>query len=270
MSDHDKRWLDAAVPADAALDALLAAGREERPGAAQLQALAERLAPTFNPSGPGGGNGEGGDAGNSAPVTPAAPVAPVTPIVPAALAIAAAAILLYGVWAFHSRGADDAGTSGVPAPVQAAPTAPVPPGTNESHADNSRRGSSSSDVKDGSVEREHAPAMKPQPTRQKPANDPMAELALLEQAHRALATAPAEALASIEAHARRFPASQFAQERELIAIRALLALKQVERARLRGERFLALYPRSSHGRKVRSLIATPRVPAALDGGAIGR
>jgi hypothetical protein len=286
MSDHDERWLDAADPADAALDALLAAGRAEQPSAQQLQALAERLEPTFNPSGPGGsgGGGEGGDAGSGPPATIAASIAPTTPIAPAALVLAAAAVLaLCGVWAFHSGRADDAGTSRAPAPVQAPPAAPIPPPrTSEGRAERSEMRASSSDVKDASVEREHererererehvrAPSTKLQPAPHKPAKDAIAELALLEQAHRALAGAPAKALAAVEAHARRFPASQYAQERELIAIEALLALTQVERARVRGERFLALYPRSSHGRKVRSLIASSRGPAALDGGAIHR
>jgi hypothetical protein len=272
MSDHDKRWLDAADPADAALDALLAAGREEQPTAQQLQALAERLEPTFNPSGPGGGGGEGGDAGSGPAATTAPPIAAATPIAPAALALAAAAVLaLCGVWAFHSGRADDAGTS--PAPAQGPPAAPIPPPrTSEGRAESSETESSSSDVTDASGEhgRVRAPSTKPPPAPQKPANDAIAELALLEQAHRALAGAPAKALAAVETHARRFPTSQYAQERELIAIEALLASKQVERARVRGARFLALYPRSSHGRKVRSLIASPGQPAVSDGGATGR
>jgi hypothetical protein len=85
--------------------------------------------------------------------------------------------------------------------------------------------------------------------------DPLAELELIEQAHGQLASAPAQALTATERHARRFPTGQFAQERELIAIEALIALGHAERARARGERFLARYPRSSHGRKVRALIA---------------
>lgn len=234
MSDHDTRWLDTAVPADAALDELLAAGRAERPSAAQLQALADRLASTFNEPGGGGGGGSGGggEPGRIAPASAPTSIAPATPIAPAALAFAAAAILaLLGVWAFHSGRADDAGTS-APTSLRAASAAPSP-----------------------------------RPVATEAPIETSAELALLEQAHRALASAPTHALASIAAHERRFPASQYAQERELMAIEALLALNQIERARVHGERFLAQYPRSSHGRKVRSLIAAPRVAAARDAGA---
>jgi hypothetical protein len=104
----------------------------------------------------------------------------------------------------------------------------------------------------------------PRPRTSPPAHhDALAELELLEQAHRALAVDPARALAATDLHAQRFAGSQYAQERELIAIEALLELGQLEGARVRGERFLSLHPRSSHARKVRSLIAA-RPAAAPD------
>jgi hypothetical protein len=261
MSDRDESWLDPGAATDTALSELLAAGRDEQPSAAQLQALAERLGPTFNGPGPGSGGGGEPSAGGSS-VAAATAISPTAAVSPAALAIAAAAILaLCGVWAFHRGRADDAGMR-APALTQPQPAAPItPPVASDRAAPASPQTTAASAdagvAVDPTPPTKRAKTIAPVPAT---AADTLAELALLEQAHRALPGAPAQALAAVETHERRFPASQYGQERELIAIEALLATKQIERARLRGERFLALYPRSSHGRKVRALIARAHAP----------
>jgi outer membrane protein assembly factor BamD (BamD/ComL family) len=86
---------------------------------------------------------------------------------------------------------------------------------------------------------------------------------LLEEAHRSLATAPRHTLEVAEAHRRRFPRGQYAQEREVLAIEALLALHEQARASARARHFLLRYPESSHARHVRALLAeTEEAPAS--------
>jgi hypothetical protein len=63
------------------------------------------------------------------------------------------------------------------------------------------------------------------------------EFSLLERANRALAKSPALALSLADEHAKRFPASGMDQEREVIAITALVNLGQRSEAQKRAGRF---------------------------------
>jgi hypothetical protein len=89
------------------------------------------------------------------------------------------------------------------------------------------------------------------------ADDPAAELALLERAQRALRGNPDSALALAEAHRAQFPRGQFAQEREMLAIEALLDLDRVPAARRRAALFERRHPRSSHLPRLRDLLQRP-------------
>lgn len=55
-----------------------------------------------------------------------------------------------------------------------------------------------------------------------------------------------DALAAVEAHAAKFPESSLSQEREVIAIEALVTLGRPDEARARLARFRAKWPTSSH------------------------
>jgi len=80
-----------------------------------------------------------------------------------------------------------------------------------------------------------------------PAGDTLeAELALVNEAQRVLASDPKRALALAEEHAKRFPDGALAQEREVVAISALLALGRRDAAVSRGAKFAATWPRSAH------------------------
>jgi hypothetical protein len=82
------------------------------------------------------------------------------------------------------------------------------------------------------------------------------ERGLLDAARVALAAgAPGEALEAVARHARDFPQGQLTEEREAIAVRALVKAGRDGEARARGTRFLARYPRS---------VAAPAVRAAID------
>jgi hypothetical protein len=63
------------------------------------------------------------------------------------------------------------------------------------------------------------------------------EFSLLERANRALAKSPALALSLTDEHAQRFPKSEMGQEREVIAITALVDLGQRSEAQKRAGRF---------------------------------
>ena len=78
---------------------------------------------------------------------------------------------------------------------------------------------------------------------------------MLERAQDALKSRPREALALCDEHARAFPNGMLAQEREVIAIEALMKTGREQEARARAARFASRYPGSSHARRVDTLLA---------------
>jgi hypothetical protein len=88
-----------------------------------------------------------------------------------------------------------------------------------------------------------------------PSNSPNAsELMLLERAADVLRANPAAALALAEEHAARFASGDLTQEREVIAIEALVRLNRRDEARDRASRFLAAFPSSAHRLRVQALV----------------
>jgi len=81
------------------------------------------------------------------------------------------------------------------------------------------------------------------------------EVALLERANRALAKSPALALTLAEEHARRFPASGMDQEREVIAITALVDLGQRSEAQKRAGRFSRAHAGSVYQARIDKALA---------------
>jgi hypothetical protein len=89
--------------------------------------------------------------------------------------------------------------------------------------------------------------------------DVPSELQLLMAAQRALRVSAAKALGFAEQHARAYPTGNFAAEREEIAITALSALGDTQRARQRARAFLERYPSSlARGRVQQLLERLPR------------
>ncbi len=82
------------------------------------------------------------------------------------------------------------------------------------------------------------------------------ERALLDPARTALGRGDgASALSGVQKHEQRFPKGQLTEEREAIAVQALVALRRGDEGRARGERFKRTYPNS---------VLAPAVNAALD------
>ncbi len=86
------------------------------------------------------------------------------------------------------------------------------------------------------------------------ANEPNDELALLEAASRALDASPDKALALTNEHMKRFRAPKFAQERERLAVVALVRLGRRDDAKRRADAFEAAFPESAHLTRVRELV----------------
>jgi hypothetical protein len=85
--------------------------------------------------------------------------------------------------------------------------------------------------------------------------DPMAELQLLQRARRTLATDPARTLVLTEEHARSHARGSFTEEREALAIEAMIGLGQRAAAARRLAAFHARFGRSIHRNRLEALLA---------------
>ena len=240
-TEHDERepvrLSSAGSGADPALRAALEAGRAELPTDAQLGQLAARLAPLTGVA-----------------VAGAGAVAGAWPIVASLLAVVAiggavAYLAVTGESSSESEvmvdgGAESAADAEVAGAKEAGAPSPQPsPGTGEgAEAD---AGNAAARVREG-----RARVDARVPTEEAPEVDVDAELALLRAAQDALRVDPARALAIAGEHARRFGDGTLAQEREVVAIEALVALARPPEARERAARFASRWPRSAHARRL--------------------
>ncbi len=85
-----------------------------------------------------------------------------------------------------------------------------------------------------------------------PAAEP--ENVLLARAQDALAGSPAQALALTDLHLARFPGGRLTQEREILAVDALLRMGRGADARARATRFVTSFPTSPGRRRLQVLI----------------
>jgi len=88
-----------------------------------------------------------------------------------------------------------------------------------------------------------------------PPSRTMSEVEILAPAKEALKQSPARALELTNEHAARFPGGVLTQEREVIAIEALVALGRGAEARQRAASFVAHFPASAHRRRIEVLLA---------------
>ncbi len=85
------------------------------------------------------------------------------------------------------------------------------------------------------------------------------EADLLVRARAAVGGDPARALSLVKEHERRFPGGALVQEREVIAVSALVGLGRMSEARPRAARFLEQHPSSVYRRRLDMLV--PGLPA---------
>ena len=88
--------------------------------------------------------------------------------------------------------------------------------------------------------------------------DPAQELALLKQAQQVLRDDPRRALFFAERHRARFARGQLVQEREMLAVEALLRLGRTRDARRRAVAFEQRHPQSSHLPRLHDMVRASR------------
>lgn len=253
------RLKSAASGSTEAARALLDRGRSEVPDAAAIARLASRL-PLAPP--PGGGAPAPG-AAPGAPIAAGASVAP-SAVIGAVLAIG----VLGGAWwqgsardapppAPREPAAAIAAPRATTSPIATAIAAPpeavtAAPATEPAPATASPAASPAPPPRDPPSAAANAGS--PSPSASATAET---EVELLRRARESLGSNPAGALAAAEEHRARFAGGVLAQEREVIAISALIALGRRADARARAARFVASYPRSVHRANVESMTDLP-------------
>ena len=86
----------------------------------------------------------------------------------------------------------------------------------------------------------------------------LTEIELIDRAQRALAHQPSVAQKWVEEHMRRFPEGTFVQEREAVAIEALVREGRMVEAGTRGAQFRARFPESAYLRRIDTWLRSPR------------
>lgn len=260
MTTETRPWLQD-ESADPSVRELLESTEFDGPSDRQLEKLTARVAFLFDlPPGGGEGGGGGGGGGPSAPAAPAGGAATVVATSGVVKAIVAAGVISVGAVVATVTLREPAAP---PVPVVVAPPPVV---------------AKAAPVPEPEPEPEPAPIVEPAkpppppvvrptvvraappppPTETKPSPPPPAPDAELTQLDDAIAAAragrPAEALKAVEAHAVSWPDSPLAQEREVIAIEALLSLGRRDDARSRLATFRSKWPTSTHLVRLESML----------------
>jgi hypothetical protein len=241
---------------DPVLRAALGAGRRELPGDERMRTLSAAFVARLGTGGGGGGtpgdaapnaSGGAGGPGASAGTAGAGGAVGGAGAITVVLGGAAVAIVVaLGVWQGKSNEAPITAVSATPAEASmpAAPSAPSAaplPSASSAAVD-----SLPFDALPSAGASSAAPAA--------PANAE-AEMEVFKRAQAALSSGDAAgALAACGAHQQAYPRSPFAQEREVIAIDALVRLGRRGEAEARADRFAKSWPSSGHNRRIDSLL----------------
>lgn len=235
------------------LRALLDAERD-RPGpsAADRAALREGLGSLLD--GPDGGGG-GGDGGGGAGVASGAGTSALAKL--AAVFVAGALTGGAVVWSVIPRAADAPGTT----------TAPITTSPPPASATATATASAMPSVTASTVAAPPAsvwiakPVSVPSASPAKPAasektdDDLARERVLLERARVALGRGdPSGALETLDRHATRHPSGRLAEEREVLAVQALVAAGRKDEAQARAARFHREHPTSAFGSAIDALV----------------
>jgi hypothetical protein len=253
--------------------ALVSAGRSDLPDAERMQAVWARVGPLAAAGAGGAASGGAGTGATSAGA--AAAVATVTGGVGLKVIagmLVGVAVAGGGVVALRRAPAPhaEARAAVAPAPVVVVPASPAGLASAPGPSVQAARGESAVDfavpvtslpvavplpVRPSPAAASAAPVASPSVAAAAPAEAPIeSEISLLQAAKAALHDDPATALALSDRHAARFAGGALAQEREVIAIEALLALGRGDEARDRGARFVRDFPHSAHRLRIESLL----------------
>ena len=271
--EEPARLLDAASETTDPVRAVLRSGQRGLPGPADLARLAARL--PLGPLPPPSGSPPAAPPPAAPPMTPlrliaggAAPSALPGAIVGALLALG----VVGGVW-WHDAKAPPEGAAPAhvteaksAAAVEGPAIAPLPADRDPAPAPSATPSSRSTSPTirsalpvEASAEVVPNDAPSPDALPLGPGSSPAAatetetEVHLLQRAQSALGASSSAALALTDEHARRFPGGALAQEREFIAVSALLALGRAPEARSRAARLLERFPASAYRGRLESL-----------------
>jgi hypothetical protein len=237
-TENGKRWVDDG--ASPAVRSLLESAALDEPTPAQLESLTRRLSPQLS-----GGGGEGGASGGASLAVKGGAVLVVTGLVTAAF--------LAGR---QTRPPVEPPAVAPPVPSVSVPSAAVPVAVPPPVAPSPPPAPVVPPPSVGAkVARPPLPPPTPAP---QPAPAPVGaeEDADLELLQRAMSSpAPEVKLALAEEHLARFPRSALAQEREVLAIDALVRLGRRDEARTRLDRFARQWPTSAHLVRLEHLLA---------------
>lgn len=260
MTTETKPWL-LDESADPGLRELLESAEVDAPSERQLERLTAKVAFLFDL--PPGGGGDGGAGGGGPP----APTAPVGGVTAAAGGLGVKALVAAGVVAIGGVVGVVALRQPPPAPVIERPT-PIAPVAVAPKVELPREPEL---LKAEEPPTKPPPPVKPvvkvaptvaprvvEPTKVSPPPPPAnpdEELTALDDAITAArAGRPAQALAAVDAHLATFPQSALAQEREVIAIEALVTLGRRDDAKARLVSFRTKWPTSTHLVRLEALL----------------
>jgi hypothetical protein len=82
----------------------------------------------------------------------------------------------------------------------------------------------------------------------------LSEVDLIERAHRSMVSDPSLARALVAEHERRFSDGKFVEEREAIAVEALVHAGALAEAETRAERFFARFPGSAYANRIETVL----------------
>ena len=231
-------WLEEGAPSPE-LRSLLESARDDGPSPQQLSSLSAKLSPLLiAPAAAVAARQAGAAAGKTATVAAAAKTGLAVKVLVTAGAVAAVGGAFQAGRVYEDRVSPP---KMIERPVVVvAPQAPAPAPA----------------VPEPVVELEPAPVPAPKPQVKPAAPRPEAEAAILEQAMGALKGGDAKkALSLCDRHARELGANGLlTQEREVIAIEALMKLGRAAEAKGRAEKFKKAFPTSTHLLKVEALV----------------
>lgn len=272
----ERRWRDEGAGPE--IEELLESAALDEPTPQALEGLRSRVAFLFpippgggggppdggpgGPGGPGGAGPGGAGAGGGAAAGAAGAGTVAAGLTKTLLAAAAVSLGVVGVSVGLSRRDEplpvvSAAPVAIPAPV----VVPVPPepAPEPPQVDAPSKPPPPPPVVTRVPARPAPVAAEPPPKEAPPPPPPAAagdeELELLQEAMSA--SSPEVALATAERHLARFPGSPMAQEREVIAVEALVKLGRLDAARTRAERFRAQWPTSTHLVRLETLLRGP-------------
>ena len=246
MSDPP-RLRDPGAGAPDAVRALLRHGASELPDAAQIAHLA-RCLPLARPAPPS--------------AAPAASSALTGPAVGLAIALAAIGAALVHNAANARRAEPPAMMSAAAGTAAAASVDPAEPGAVAAPRDTSAPAqmpvpppaAEAAPAPGAPAEQAGAAAKRPRPSSpDAPSTEARSEREV-DLLQRARTAAPAEALSIVREHEQRFPGGALVQEREVIAVGALVGLGHAAEARARAARFVERFPTSAYRHRIEALV----------------